>query len=493
MNFRNVFAVCLIALFFPITLLHAEDKDLPIEEAVLTVAPNVPPPITRDHPARVIVHLEVKEVEGELTDGVRYMFWTFGGHVPGRFIRVREGDEVELHLMNDPNNKMPHNIDLHAVTGSGGGATSTFTAPGHKSQFSFKALNPGLYVYHCAVAPVGMHIANGMYGLIYVQPKKPLPEVDHEYYVMQGEFYTPGRFGEKGFQPFSMERAIDENPSYVLFNGSTNSLTQENALEAEVGQKLRFFVGNGGPNLISSFHIIGEILDHVYGEGGTTINQENVQTTLVPAGGATMVELTTQVPGTLLLVDHSIFRSFNKGALGMLKVSGDENKTIYSGKEVDEIYLGDSASSSSEVKKLRQEFSTAVKSDPKLQRLTKELLIAEGKKVYSASCFMCHQLAGEGIPSVFPPLAKSDYLTKLATEKREDLVAILHQGKSGKIVVNGIEYNGVMPPLASMSDQEVAAVLTFVTNSWGNSAKPFSVEEVAAIRANLESTSPDAH
>jgi nitrite reductase (NO-forming) len=166
----------------------------------------VPPVIERDHPARVVVEMEVIEKKMKLAEGVEYMFWTYGGTVPGSFIRVRKGDTVEFHLKNHPNNKLPHNIDLHAVTGPGGGATSTFTAPGHKSRFSFKALNPGLYIYHCATAPVGMHIANGMYGLIYVQPEEPLPEVDHEYYVVQGDFYTDKPHGEKGLHGFSMSK-----------------------------------------------------------------------------------------------------------------------------------------------------------------------------------------------------------------------------------------------------------------------------------------------
>ena len=202
-------------------------------EAVLTDAPNVPPPTNRKKPAKVVVHLEVKEVEMEISAGVKYTFWTFGGHVPGKFIRVRQGDFVEFHLANHPDDKMPHNIDLHAVTGPGGGAASSFTAPGHESQFSFKALNPGLFVYHCATAPVGMHVANGMYGLIYVEPPEPLPPVDHEFYVMEGDFYTVGKYRDKGLQPFDMQKAIDENPTYVLFNGAEDSLVGDKALKTK--------------------------------------------------------------------------------------------------------------------------------------------------------------------------------------------------------------------------------------------------------------------
>jgi FtsP/CotA-like multicopper oxidase with cupredoxin domain len=182
-----------------------------VEEAILTDAPNVPPPITRDHATKVIVKLEVIELVKRMTDGVDYTFWTFGGSVPGKFMRIRHGDEVEFHLMNRHDSKMPHNIDLHAVTGPGGGAAASFTAPGHESVFSFKAINPGLYVYHCATAPVGMHVANGMYGLILVEPKGGLPKVDKEFYVMQSEFYTKGSHGDAGLQPFDMEKALTGN------------------------------------------------------------------------------------------------------------------------------------------------------------------------------------------------------------------------------------------------------------------------------------------
>ncbi|MFQ3246525.1 MAG: nitrite reductase (NO-forming) [Arenicella sp.] len=214
----------------------------------------------------MVVNLDTTEEVGRLADGVKYTFWTFGCTVPGSFIRVREGDEVEFHLNNRPDSKMPHNIGLHAVTGPCGGAESSFTAPGHSSTFSFKALNPGLYVYHCATAPVGMHIANGMYGLILVEPKSGLPKVDKEFYVMQSEFYTKGKYGDEGLQPFDMEEALSENPDYVVFNGSVDALTGDNTINAKVGETIRLYVGNGGPNLVSSFHVIGEIFDAVYVE-----------------------------------------------------------------------------------------------------------------------------------------------------------------------------------------------------------------------------------
>ncbi len=440
-------------------------------QAVLTSPPNVPPPTHRNHPAKVVVELEIKEVEKEISEGVRYTFWTFGGTVPGSFIRVRQGDTVEFHLKNHPDNKMPHNIDLHGVIGPGGGAASSFTAPGHESQFTFKALHRGIYVYHCATSPVGMHIGNGMYGLMLVEPPAGLQPVDHEYYVMQGDFYTVGKYREKGLQPFDMQKAIDERPTYVLFNGSEGALVGDNALTAKVGEKVRLFIGNGGPNLVSSFHVIGEIFDKVWYEGGTH-QQENVQTTLIPSGGAAIAEFHTVVPGSFVMVDHSIFRAFNKGALAILKVSGPEDKTVYSGKEVDSAYLGDKAGSLAVV--------SQVAASTEHGTLTLDQQIKAGGALFNGTCSVCHQSNGQGLEGVFPPLAGSDLLA--ASPRRA--VQIVLSGLSGPLNVNGKPYNSVMPPMSQLNDDEIANILTFVTHSWNNKGSDaFSAAEIKAARA----------
>lgn len=449
------------------------------ETAILTSAPMVPPPITRKNSTKVIVNLEVIEKVMRMADGVDYLFWTFGGTVPGSFIRVREGDLIEFHLGNHPTSKMPHNIDLHAVTGPGGGAASSFTAPGHQSRFSFKALNPGIYVYHCATAPVGMHVANGMYGMILVEPKEGLPKVDHEYYVMQSDFYTAGAYGEEGLQPFDQTKAVNEQASYVVFNGSVGALVGDKALKAKVNETVRLYVGNGGPNLTSSFHVIGEIFDQVYQEGGTIPTQKNVQTTIVPPGGAAIVEFKTEVPGTYILVDHALFRAFNKGALGMLKVEGPENLLVYSGKEVDETYLGSALlSQDSTVEDLERKKRDAISADPKIAGLSKEILMEKGKRVYTQTCFACHQLTGEGMAGVFPPLAKSDFLL---ADKDRAIRAVI-KGLAGPIKVNGTDYNGVMPPVL-LNDEQVAQVLTYVRNEWGNESDIVTVDDVRKVRA----------
>jgi len=459
--------------------------ELPIENAILVSPPNVPPPITRRHPARVVIRLEVREIVQRLADGVDYTFWTFGGAVPGRFLRVREGDVVEFHLENHPSSKMPHNIDLHAVTGAGGGAASSFTAPGHSSQFTFTALRPGIFIYHCATAPVPMHVANGMYGMILVQPKEGMAPVDREYYVMQGEVYTAGRHGEEGLQAFDPIKADEERPPYVVFNGAVGSLVGDRALQAKVGETVRIYFGVGGPNLTSSFHVIGEIFDTVYSEGSFASPLHNVQTTLVPAGGSAIVEFKTEVPGTFILVDHSLTRAFNKGALGMLKVSGPANRVLYSGKEIDEVYLGqqsDAGSAAGErVAQLVAAKQEAIAQNPQIAGITKDIQIERGKRVFLSACFACHQPDGKGLPGIFPPLAGSDFLKA----DKERAIQIVLKGLSGPIVVNGKPFNNVMPP-QDFSDEQIANVLTYVRNSWGNDFGSVSVDEVKHIHAQTQ-------
>ncbi|NLT72291.1 MAG: nitrite reductase, copper-containing [Verrucomicrobiaceae bacterium] len=438
------------------------------EVAILTDAPHVPPPLTRDHPTKVKIELECIEVVKRLADGVDYTFWTFGGSVPGKFMRIRQNDEVEFHLINHPDSKMPHNIDLHAVTGPGGGAAASFTTPGHVSVFSFKALNPGLFVYHCATAPVGMHIANGMYGLILVEPIGGLPEVDKEFYLMQSEFYTEGSYGEGGLQAFSMEKALTEIPDYVVFNGAVGAMAGDNSVNAQVGETVRLFVGNGGPNLVSSFHAIGEIFDTVYGEGGIRPNQNQVQTTLIPAGGATITEFELNVPGNITLVDHSIFRAFNKGAIATITVTGKEDLLTYSGKQHDRVYMLEGAT----VQTIPQQSTQQPAAANKQER------IERGKMVYTQVCMACHQPEGQGILQAFPPLASSDYLN---ADVNRAISTVIH-GLEGSITVNGQVYNSIMPQLG-LDDEQVANVLTYVYNSWENNGTEVVPDMVKEIRA----------
>ncbi len=289
----------------------------------------LPGPIGSRGPQFLRVDLETVEIDGQLADGATYTYWTYNGKVPGPFLRVRVGDTVELHLKNRADSRMIHSIDLHAVTGPGGGAAVMQVPPGEERVFTFKAINPGLYVYHCATPMVAEHIASGMYGLILVEPEGGLPRVDREFYVMQGEIYTQAPFGQQGHQEFSVEKLLAESPEYFVFNGAVGGLSKTHPLSAKVGETVRIFFGVGGPNYTSSFHVIGEIFDKVFDQAALTAAPlTDVQTTVVPAGGAAVVEFKLEVPGRYILVDHALTR-LERGLVGFLIVGGSPNPAIF--------------------------------------------------------------------------------------------------------------------------------------------------------------------
>lgn len=292
----------------------------------------IPAPLGNRGPENIRVDLETIEVSGKLADGSTYTYWTFGGKVPGPFIRVRVGDTIEVHLKNAMGDTMTHSVDFHAVTGPGGGAVATQTKPGEETMFTFKAINPGLYVYHCATPMVAQHISNGMYGLILVEPEGGLPPVDREFYVMQGEIYTTQPFGTTGALTEDTSKLLNESPEYFVFNGAALTLASDaHSLRANTGETVRIFFGVGGPNFTSSFHVIGEIFDRVFDQASLTSNPlTDVQTTLVPPGGATMVEFKLEVPGRYILVDHALSR-LQRGLAGYLYVEGDPNLDVFNG------------------------------------------------------------------------------------------------------------------------------------------------------------------
>ncbi|MBI5275785.1 MAG: nitrite reductase, copper-containing [Burkholderiales bacterium] len=292
----------------------------------------VPKPVGARAAQLVKYTIETVELEGKLDDGTTFTYWTFGRKVPGPMLRVKQGDTVELTLANNKSSKAVHSIDLHSVTGGHGGGEHTQVAPGQSRTIRFKAMNPGLFVYHCATPSVPHHISAGMYGMILVEPPQGLPAVDKEFYVMQGDLYTSHAIGTKGHQEFNHERAADELPTYYTFNGAVGALTKEFKLTAKVGETVRVYFGVGGPNKVSSFHVIGEIFDKVYSEGSLTTVKKDVQTTLVAPGGATIVEFKVNYPGNYLLVDHALSR-VGKGLAASLQVTGPADASIYHSNE----------------------------------------------------------------------------------------------------------------------------------------------------------------
>jgi nitrite reductase (NO-forming) len=308
-------------------LAHTVHAEAPA--SIVRAPTDLPPAVGDRGPETVRIDLETVERMGDLGDGTTYRYWTFNNQVPGPFVRVRVGDTVEVNLKNHEDSWMQHNVDFHAVTGPGGGGVATVADPGQTKGFTFKALNPGLYVYHCAVPMAAQHIANGMYGLILVEPEGGLPEVDHEYYVMQGEIYTAEAFGTKGELTESHEKLLNEMPEYYVFNGAANALAEDNALKAKVGETVRIYFGVGGPNKTSSFHVIGEIFDNAYNLASLTSEPlKDVQTITVPPGGAAAVDFKVEVPGTYMLVDHALSRAA-RGLIGQLVVEGEEQAEIF--------------------------------------------------------------------------------------------------------------------------------------------------------------------
>ncbi|HEY9566519.1 MAG TPA: copper-containing nitrite reductase [Thalassobaculum sp.] len=310
----------------------AEPYDADALNALQTIvldASALPEPITRDHAEYVKVELESVERVARLDDGTAFTYWTFNGKVPGPFVRVRVGDTVEVTMKNAADSMMLHSVDFHAVTGPGGGAVATQTAPGDRTSFSFKAMNPGIYVYHCATPMVADHIQAGMYGLILVEPEGGLPKVDREVYVMQGEIYTADPVGTPGLVETDYDKLLDEKPEYYVFNGAAAGLTGDHAIHARRGETMRIFFGVGGPNKTSSYHVIGEIFDKVYHYGSlTTPAATDVQTVAVAPGAATVAELTFDVPGRFVMVDHALSR-MERGLVAHIEVDGPKDPTVF--------------------------------------------------------------------------------------------------------------------------------------------------------------------
>lgn len=292
---------------------------------------DVAKPVGKRAAKTVDYNLEAFEEKARLANGTTYTYWTFNKKIPGPMLRVRVGDTVKVHFKNAQSSRMIHSIDFHAVTGPGGGSDVLQTPPGEERTLTFKALKPGVFVYHCATPMVAQHIANGMFGMIVVEPAGGLPKVDKEFYVMQSEIYTVGAHGQHGYQAFDVNKLLHEQPEYFVFNGAVGALSKDHPLTAKTGDRLRIFFGDAGPNLTSSFHVIGAIFNDVAPLGSLASPPlKDVQTVLVPPGGATMVELQPKVPGDYILVDHAISR-VERGLAGVLKVSGKARPDLYKG------------------------------------------------------------------------------------------------------------------------------------------------------------------
>jgi len=273
-------------------------------------------PVLQPATAATVQHISLTAQEGvqEIASGVKYAVWTFNGTAPGPVIHVKQGDTVEFTLKNEAT--IPHSIDFHAAE-TPWNLNYKSINPGETLTFSFKADHPGAFMYHCGTAPALMHIGDGMYGAIIVDPAQPLPAAK-EYVLVQSEFYTKPS-ATKGVLDGDYPKMQNGKPDYVVFNGTANQYTGDNALAANPGERIRLWVVNAGPNDFSAFHVVGAILDKVYPDGNPANVLSGMQTYTVPPGGGAMVELTIPNEGWYPVVSHS-FADASKGAMAMIKV-----------------------------------------------------------------------------------------------------------------------------------------------------------------------------
>ncbi|GAB3663585.1 copper-containing nitrite reductase [Halopiger thermotolerans] len=296
---------------------------------------DIPAPVDWTEPREHDVRIRTKDVTAEIEPGVTFDFMTFEGQVPGPMVRVRKGDRVNLRFeVPEETNMAAHNLDFHAVYGPGGGAEATTLAPGDDAaEISFTAEYAGAFVYHCAVAgDMDHHISAGMFGSILVEPEEGLPEVDREYYLGQHELYTDGDVGEEGHHTFDFDAMMAEEPTYVVFNGQAYGFTADGVgpMRAETGETARVYFANGGPNLLSSLHPIGNVWRDYYRDGDLLSEPDrNVETAPVAPGTTTVGEMEFPVPGPVKIVDHALTRAGRRGALAVIDVTGEENPEIY--------------------------------------------------------------------------------------------------------------------------------------------------------------------
>lgn len=293
--------------------------------------PNAPPYELHDPkaPARLTgtvhdIDLVIEEKRMTVAPGYVVGVWTFGGTVPGPTIRVKVGDTIRVHLKNPATNKLPHSIDFHASQVAWNDEMRSIK-PGEELLYEWTADYAGVWMYHCGTAPALHHIANGMYGMVIVEPREGLPKVDHEFAIVQSEWYL----GAQG-QPVDLlkAQAAAPAPDFVVFNGVANQY-KDHPLLVETGKRVRIFVLNAGPSVDSSFHVVGTIFDTVVKEGvaltrGNTGNWGAQAVDLSPAQGA-VIEFTTAEDGLYPIVTHA-FNFVGRGALGLIQ-AGDGDPT----------------------------------------------------------------------------------------------------------------------------------------------------------------------
>lgn len=410
----------------------------------------------------VDVHLVATDKTVAIASGVRYRAWTFGDSVPGPIVHVREGQTVNMTFTNE--GTMLHSIDFHAAF-TPPSESYVDIKPGESITFSFVADTPGAFLYHCGTYPTLLHIGNGMYGALIVSPKEGLPEAQRNYVLVQSEWYTRQIAGTLMGPDFAKMKAVE--PDEVVFNGAAFQYANH-PLPVTVGERVRVWFVNAGPNVWSSFHVIGAIFNKIYPDGDPAHALSGVSTYGVGPGEGAVFDLVFKKAGDYPFVDHVMAHAII-GAKGVFAVRarGDKHPPAVVKKPA-----ADEGAENPDV--VQQGASTAAASGPY------EFDAQHGAQLYSTHCAMCHKPGGTGMANVFPPLKGNPSV--LNADATEHIDTVLH-GASGR-EIDGVTYHSIMPPFASqLNDAEVADVVNHERTSWGNNGKIVTVEDVAKVRA----------
>ncbi len=414
------------------------------------------PPLTPGD--NVEVNISVSDDAVEIASGVQYQAWTFGKTVPGPVIHVRQGQTVTLVLTNK--GTMQHSIDFHsAITPPN--LHYVDIMPGESIKFSFVASVPGAFLYHCGTPPVLLHVGNGMYGAMIVDPATPLPPAAESYVLVQGEWYTQQVSGQTMAGNF--QKMQDIRPDEVVFNGIAFQY-RDHPLTAKPGDLVRLYVVNAGPSLWSAFHVIGAIFDKVYTDGDPAHALTGVSTYTVAPGEGVVFDLTLNEAGHYPFVDHSMAH-MEIGAMGALAV-------------------GSFADAKPPITK-----SATPAAPPPQATGPYTFDAARGAQLYASNCGACHQPTGEGLPGAFPPLKGNAAVLDPNPAKQLDVIL---NGLHGE-AINGVSYPSAMPPFAStLNDADIADISNHERTSWGNQGKPVTADDVKKARGSAPQSTPQS-
>lgn len=403
----------------------------------------------------VDIRIESSDETVEIASGVQYQAWTFGKSVPGPIIHVRQGQTVNVVLTN--RGTMQHSIDFHAAI-TPPNLHYADIMPGESISFSFVAKVPGAFLYHCGTPPVLLHIGNGMYGAIIVDPATPLPPAAESYVLVQGEWYTQQVSGNLMAGNYEKMQAI--RPDEVVFNGIASQY-HDHPLTAKPGDLVRLYVVNAGPSLWSAFHVIGAIFDRVYPGGNPAQAISGVSTYTVGPGEGAVFDLTLNEAGKYPFVDHAMAHAV-LGANGILLVSKPGE-----------------ALAAPPVSKAPVDTAAAPAAPPATATGPYSFDAARAATQYASKCAACHQATGMGLAGAFPPLKGNPSV--LDADPTKQLSVILH-GLQGE-PINGVTYASAMPPFAdALNDSDIADIANHERTSWGNQTKLVTADQVKAAR-----------